>query len=209
MLAGLNARLEVLADAIVDLERQTATLSQHKKELAAKTRDMVEWGYLKIACGANGIQALELDEMAPGIAEIANRILATAYGSKFRVDFKTTRLSGSGPSAKQIEDFQIWILDTENNSRQLLDTLCGGESVWIKRALYDAFGIIRDRDTGMKFLTVFQDETDGALDLDNRLRYFTMLKAAHIESGRRHTILISHSIEAQQMIAQKIDINEL
>ena len=207
--AGLKAEISALEKQIEELQKATDELLQHKKELSAKLKDMTEWAYLKKACGPNGIQALELDAMGPGIAEIANRLLSAAYGSRFRIEFKTTRISGSGSKTKQIEDFRIMITDSEDNTEQELDTMSGGEAVWIKRAIYDAFGIIRDRDTGVKFLTAFQDEADGALDAENRVQYFKMLEAAHQESGRRHTILITHSPEAQQMIEQKIDISEL
>jgi exonuclease SbcC len=147
--------------------------------------------------------------MGPGIAEVANRLLSAAYGSRFAVEFRTTRIGGAGSKKKQIEDFQIAVLDSEHGSEQLLETLSGGEAVWIKRAIYDAFGIIRDRSTGQRFLTVFQDEADGALDPEARLAYFRMLEAAHLESGRRHTLVITHSQEAQEMIAQRIRMEDL
>ena len=147
--------------------------------------------------------------MGPGIAEVANRLLSSAYGSRFQLEFRTTRLAGKGSKTKQVEDFSIWILDSEDGTEQELSTLSGGESVWIKRALYDAFGIIRDRNTGTRFLTVFADEADGALDPDAKARYVTMLQQAHQESGRRHTLIITHSPEAQEMIGQKIEMNDL
>ena len=147
--------------------------------------------------------------MGPGIAAIANKLLQAAYGSRFQVEFRTTRMGGQGSKRKQIEDFQIWILDSEDGSEQLMETLSGGESVWVKRAIYDAFGIVRDQNTGQRFLTSFQDECDGALDTEARLAYFRMLEAAHRESGRHHTIIITHSQEAQEMTAQRIVMSEL
>jgi DNA repair exonuclease SbcCD ATPase subunit len=81
--------------------------------------------------------------------------------------------------------------------------------VWIKKAIYDAFGIIRAQNTGTKFTTAFFDEADGALDPEARERYFRMLEAAHAESGRRHTIVITHSREIQEMIEQRIVMDEL
>jgi len=50
---------------------------------------------------------------------------------------------------------------------------------------------------------------DGQLDPFAREAYFRMLTEAHEQSGRRHTIVITHSLEAQEMIAQKIDVTEL
>lgn len=177
--------------------------------VCTKRANGAEWEYLQKACGPDGIQALELDAMGPGIADVANSILESAYGSRFQIEFRTTRIGGKGSQTKQIEDFLIVIHDSQDGSEQLLETLSGGESVWIKRAIYDAFGIIRARKTGTKFLTVFQDEADGALDPEARGHYFRMLERAHQEAGRYHTLIISHSEEAQEAIGQKIEMNEL
>jgi len=147
--------------------------------------------------------------MGPGIAGVANNILESAYGARFQIEFRTTRIGGSGSKTKQIEDFQIWIHDSQSGDEQLLETLSGGESVWIKNAIYSAFGIIRARKTGTQFLTVYMDEADGALDPEARTSYFRMLEKAHQEAGRYHTIIITHSLEAQEMIGQKIQMEEL
>jgi exonuclease SbcC len=207
--AGLEAELKGLDARILELEGQARDLEARKEKIAAAQADLADWRYLQQACGPDGIQALELDAMGPGIAEVANRLLSSAYGSRFQLEFRTTRTAGKGSKTKQVEDFSIWILDSEDGTEQELSTLSGGESVWIKRSLYDAFGIIRDRNTGTRFLTVFADEADGALDPDAKARYVTMLQQAHQESGRRHTLVITHSPEAQEMIGQRIVMSEL
>ncbi len=191
------------------LGAQAERLQALRQGIDRRRREVAEWQLLERACGPDGIQALELDAMGPGIAEVANRLLQAAYGSRFQIEFRTTRLGGAGSRRRQIEDFQIWIFDLESGTEQLLETLSGGEAVWVKRAICDAFGIIRDRSTGQRFLTVFQDEADGALDPQARLAYFQMLREAHRESGRVHTIVITHSQEAQEMIPQRISIRTL
>jgi exonuclease SbcC len=194
---------------IEDLRARAAEAAEIRKVIGEKQAEAGAWRFLERACGPDGIQALELDAMGPGIATVANNLLSAAYGSRFQVDFKTTRIGGTGKSKRQIEDFQIWVYDTEAGTEQLFETLSGGESVWIRRALYDAFAIIRDRNTGQRFLTAFQDEADGALDPEARAAYFRMLEAAHRESGRVHTIVITHSESAQEMIGQRIVMREL
>ncbi|MBL8968249.1 MAG: hypothetical protein JNG85_14680 [Spirochaetaceae bacterium] len=173
----------------------------------AATRD--DWRLLERATGSDGIQALELDALAPSIAAVANRLLAEAYGSRYAIRFDTTRIGGKGTRTKQIEDFLVQVLDSETGEEQEIATLSGGEGVWIKRALYDAFAAIRAQNTGVKFLTCFQDEADGALDPEARMRYLRMLEAAHRESGRYQTILITHSRELQAMVAEAIDVTSL
>ncbi|HUV08432.1 MAG TPA: metallophosphoesterase [Spirochaetia bacterium] len=206
---GIEVALEKLGEAIEDLKAKKKELADLRQSIRDQEVEIAEWRYLERACGPDGIQALELDAMGPSVAEVANEMLEAAYGARFRVEFRTTRIGGSGSKTKQIEDFQIWILDSQSGDEQLLETLSGGESVWIKRAIYDAFGIIRDRNTGQRFLTAFQDEADGALDPEARLAYFRMLERAHEISGRQHTIIISHSEAAREMIAQKIEMVKL
>ncbi len=208
-LAAMEAGIKAIDDQLEEMGKRECDLIVIKKAVKTKQVDANEWRYLEKACGPDGIQALELDAMGPGIAEVANRLLDAAYGARFRIEFRTTRIGGSGKNTKQIEDFQIWILDSEKGDEQLLETLSGGESVWVKRAIYDAFAIVRDRNTGQRFLTVFQDEADGALDPAARRAYFRMIEAVHNESERHHTIIITHSTEAQEMIKQKIEMSEL
>jgi exonuclease SbcC len=204
-----NAKLEELREQVSDLERKSEDVEKIRQSLQTTRREKGEWEYLQRACGPDGIQALELDALAPSIAAVANRLLQAAYDSRFRLEFRTTRIGGSGSKTKQMETFEVYIHDTEAGTEQELKTLSGGEGVWIKKAIYDAFGIIRAQNTGTQFLTAFQDEADGALDPDSRERFFRMLERAHEESGRRHTIVITHSREIQEMISQRIEMDAL
>jgi exonuclease SbcC len=208
-LAAEEAALKALDAQIAELEGIAANLGERKAKIEVASHELAEWRYLERACGPDGIQALELDALGPGIAEVANRLLSAAYGTRFQIEFRTTRMAGKGSKVKQVEDFSIWILDNETGTEQELSTLSGGESVWVKRAIFDAFAIIRDKSTGQRFLTVFADEADGALDPEARRNYFAMLQAAHHESGRRNTVVITHSVEVQEMIPQRIEIAEL
>lgn len=194
------------------LERARIRKAQRDEAITRKDTlgaQVVEWRLLERACGPDGIQALELDALAPGIMAIANRLLEEAYGARYKAEIRTTRIAGKGSKTKQVEDFEIWILDSETGEEQEIATLSGGESVWVKRALYDAFAIIRARNTGVKFLTACQDEADGALDPDARMKYLRMLEAAHTESGRFQTIIITHSTELQAMASKTIDVATL
>ena len=208
-LKALEASTAGLGKQLDELGQKAGELLQLKVAVEQKQADAAEWRWLERACGPDGIQALELDAMGPGIAQVANQLLAAAYGSRFAIEFRTTRIGGAGSKKKQIEDFQIVVLDSERGTEQLMETLSGGEVVWIRKALYDAFGIMRDRSTGQRFLTVFLDEADGQLDPGARVNYFRLLEAAHQESGRRHTIVITHSTEAQEQIPQQIRMEDL
>jgi exonuclease SbcC len=218
----LNRYAEVKADiardgAVIEAaKRKLAEIAAHEKERAelggairlSKT-EAAEWELIAKAFGRDSIQALELDALAPGISDTANRILESAYGDRFRIEIQTTRIGGAGKKTKQIEDFLIYVTDSEDGGGEpvLLENKSGGEAVWIKRAIYDAFAVIRKRNTAFAFLTCFQDETDGALDGAAKTAYCRMLEAAHAESKLRHTVIITHSNEVKAMIEQKIEMD--
>jgi exonuclease SbcC len=207
--AALNAQAESFTSLLSEMNKKAEAFTSLNDGLVKSRADLADWRYLERACGRDGIQALELDAAGPSIADTANQLLDAAYGSRFRVEIRTTRIAGKGSRVKQVEDFEIIVRDTEHGTEQALDTLSGGETVWVRKALYAAFGIIRARSTGTRFLTVCLDEADGALDPDARRRYVAMLQAEHAAAGRAHTIVITHSEAAQEMIPSRVEMREL
>ena len=207
--AGLEAAIIAVKKNIAEIAEKEKELSSLKAESQTAVIEKQQWELISKAFGKDGIQALELDALAPGISDTANRILESAYGDRFRIEIRTTRIGGAGKKTKQIEDFLIYVIDSEDGEAVLLDDKSGGEAVWIKRAIYDAFAVIRKRNTNFAFLTCFQDETDGALDSAAKPYYCRMLEAAHAEGHLRNTIIITHSNEVKAMIEQKIDMEAL
>ncbi len=208
-LTALEATKSEIESQLLALEQKAKELEELKRGIEVKRVQAEEWNKLKDICSLSGIQALELDALAPNIASIANHILKAAYGTKFQIEFRTVKQSGSGKKTKQLEDFSIWVMDIENGTEQLLEDLSGGEEVWVRKAIYDAFGKIRANNTGKTFLTACIDESDGALDPEMKEKYYMMLEAAHNENHRRHTITITHSREVQEKIQQKIYMEDL
>ena len=206
-LAGINATIEAGKKSLAEIAESEKELEKVRKEAEKAKLESVEWELVSKAFGKDGIQALELDALAPGISETANRILKSGYGDRFSISIETTRIGGSGKKTKQIEDFKIMVND--DGDVTALENKSGGESVWIKRAIYDAFAVIRRRNTGFAFLTCFQDETDGALDASAKTAYCRMLEASHEAGKLRHTIIITHSNEVRAMIEQKIAMESL
>lgn len=206
-IAAINATIEAGKKTLSEMKENEAELEKLQKESEKQKIEVTEWELVSKAFGKDGIQALELDALAPGISETANRILKSGYGDRFSISIETTRIGGSGKKTKQIEDFKIMVND--NGDVTTLENKSGGESVWIKRAIYDAFAVIRRRNTGFAFLTCFQDETDGALDASAKTAYCRMLEASHDAAKLRHTIIITHSNEVKAMIEQKIAMESL
>jgi len=205
-LATAKAELKFAEDAILkysQTEREIATFKE-KRELNAK--ELNDWRTLEQATGQSGIVALELDALSPSIAAIATTLLEEYEDGRYSIRFDTTR---EGNKGNQIEDFLIMVIDSVDGDEQELDTLSGGESAWVRKALSDAFGIIRANNAGVKYLTGFLDESDSALFPESRIAYFRMLQSAFKQSGRIHTIMVSHSPEIQEMLSQKIDVTSL
>jgi exonuclease SbcC len=207
--AAAKATAEAAARGLESAQKRRAARDAAQTEKGAAEAELTDWRFLERAVGRDGIQALELDALAPSIAEVANKLLGEAYGSRYKIEFRTQREAGKGKSAKMVEDFEIYILDTESGDEQTIDSLSGGESVWIKRSLYSAFGIIRARNTGVQFATVIQDEADGALDPEARMMYLRMIEAERRERGGYQTILVTHDKAIQAMVERTIDVTSL
>ncbi|MCP4372987.1 MAG: hypothetical protein GY797_33505 [Deltaproteobacteria bacterium] len=179
-------------------------LKEDKRKYESIKNDL---SILKTATSKDGIQALELDALTPAILDTANRLLTSIYGDKFSLSVETTRETTKG---EQVEDFEIVVTDNEednyNIKNQKLSTLSGGEEVWILKAIYDAFAVVGERNTGLKYLTTFQDEADGALSPDKKHLYLRMIEAAHDETKRVHTIYVTHDQGIQELIKERIEL---
>lgn len=207
-LGAAQERVKAAKEAIVDRSMKDAELAQRRTDLETLRKEAAVWDALRYAYSDKGVQALELDALAPSISSTANALLEI-FGSVFRIEFQTTRISGSGKAAKQVEDLLIQVMNQETGKSREVSLLSGGERVWVLRALYDAFGLIRAKNSDVRFLTAVQDEADGALDVDARMAYLRMIEDAHSRSGRRKTIIVTHSEALQAMIPTKIFVREL
>lgn len=170
------------------------------KDLNSKYKD---YTIINKAFSNTGIQALELDSASPEISAVANQILASTYGDRFTISFETQR---DGADGRKIEDFVINVFDSKSGRKKKLDILSGGETVWIKNALYYAFSVVRSRSSGFCFKTRFLDESDGTLDSGARMKYLAMIETAHRACNANLTILVTHSQEIKEIVDQKIEI---
>lgn len=202
-ISDVNVWMGVNKQKLADLEEEEKkenALIKERNEAKEKTDALL---FLSKAFGKNGIQALELEALSPEVADITNKILSSAYGDRFSIEFSTLRIDSTG---KQVEDFTIKVFDSESGMQKNLQDLSSGESVWIKEALYNAFSIVRSRNSSFCFQTRFLDEADGSLDGEKRLLYLKMIEAAQKISGISHTIIITHSPELKSVIQQKISL---
>lgn len=200
----LATEIKVLQDSLESMEKHKEQISKIDSELKDYNNDLKDFDVIANAFGNTGIQSYELDNVAPEIADITNRILKETCGDRFTVSFCTQRDSADG---KKIDDFIINVFDSNSGREKKLNLLSSGESVWIKQALYFAFSVIRTKNTGFCFKTRFLDESDGELDSESRPYFVKMIETAHKMCNATLTILITHSVEVKDLIGQKIELN--
>lgn len=190
--------------AIADAQKRLDARDVARQKERSLSASLADWTMLERALA--GVRDLELDALAPAISSIANELLAESGDTgRFRID--TTKISGKGSKTKQIEDFLI-IYEGEAGEKDI--AVCsGGEMVNVRKALYDAFSVIRAQNAGIKWATVLLDETDGALFPDAKAAYFRMLQKAHERAGRYQTILITQSAEIAAMATNTLDVQSL
>lgn len=205
-MATAQANLNQAKARLIQLDKDLEDIEDMKKALSGLQVDMSEWRLVESAI--DGVRDLELDALAPHIAQVATKLLESS-GRPGRIEIDTTRMSsGSAKRARQIEDFLIFYVGADGE-RQDIATCSGGEMVWQRKALYDAFSVIRSRNARIRFTTGLLDETDGALFPEDRVDYFRMLEAGHAESGRYQTILITQAPEIAEMAQTVIDVRDL
>ena len=188
---------------LTELKSKINLIKEVDDKLKGLNANFKDYSIISKAFSNNGIQALELDSAAPDISNTANQILSSTYGDRFTISFDTQRDSKDG---RKIEDFVIKVFDSKSGREKRLDVLSGGETVWIKNALYYAFSVVRSRRSGFCFKTRFLDESDGTLDSDARIKYLNMIESAHRACNANLTILVTHSMEIKEIVDQKIEL---
>lgn len=195
---------------ITTCERNLVRREEQRKEIAENETLMREclghiehWRLFQRACSKDGIPALELDAAGPAVSDIANDLLASSFGVRFQIAFETTKPSKDGK--KQLETFAIKIMG--DTGEKHIENLSGGERVWIERAISEAIAIYLSQKSGKEYLTTFQDESDGALDPDNKQNFLRMLQES-FRLGRRHfTFIITQSLEIWEQVEQRIHLS--
>jgi DNA repair protein SbcC/Rad50 len=164
--------------------------------------DLIEWTLLSKALGRDGLQTIETDEAGPAVSALTNDLLASCYGLRFTIELVTQepKLSKGKDGATMKDVFEVKVMDARDGGavRDLGD-LSGGERVIIEEALKSAIALLVNRRNVQPMRTCWRDETTGALNAENALRYMTMLRKVHEIGGFHQTIFISHNPDAYNL----------
>ena len=187
---------------IVAFERTRAEFRQRQFERenleiaeAAFADELTVWQAFARIFGKEGLPVLEIDAAGPGVSAQANDLLQACFGARFTVELITqdTKVDGSGFK----EVFELRVYDSERGgAAKDLGLYSGGEQVIIDEALKSAIALFVNQRNVRPIRTCWRDETTGALDPDNALRYVQMLRRVRERGGFSQVLFISHNPEA-------------
>ena len=188
-IAQSRERMAVVKDNArrkTEIETRISMLSTHQRD----------WSSIQSFCGPDKIQALEIDAAAPIVTQTANDLLRSCFGDQFSIRFQTVK------DGKEV--FDILVYDQTVGEEKNLKDISGGEEVWILKALRLALVLLTKEKSGRVYLTLFGDEEDGKLALENRLAYLEMYRRMLNLGNFQTCFLVSHTPELIEACDRKM-----
>lgn len=183
-----QAKIQTLESQLKAMDDAGKSLQQTRAKRDRIISEAGQWAYLRDACGAKGLRALEIDSVAPTISAYANDLLTGTFGPLFSVRFRTQDDSG-----REVLDI---LVIRDDGSEVLLDDLSGGEKVWILKALRLSMMLVSKEKSGRGYGTLFADEEDGPLSSENAVHFIALYRALLKAANMDTCFYISHRPEA-------------
>jgi len=119
-------------------------------------------------------------------------LLEGCFDNKFEIRFRTQRPKADGKG--MVDDFDVEVRNKNLDRTCLVDELSGGQFVLVNEAVNLGIAIYNMRQgEGIRYETLFRDETVGALDVANGKEYVRMLRRAMDLGGFHQVIFICHT----------------
>jgi DNA repair protein SbcC/Rad50 len=167
-------------------------LAQIEAELAKSRTELEDYNYLAKVFGPDEIQLCEIQTAGPEVSALVNALLEGCFDNKFEIRFRTQRPKADGRG--MVDDFDIEVRNKNLDRTCLVDELSGGQFVLVNEAVNLGIAIYNMRQgEGIRYETLFRDETVGALDSTNAKEYVGMLRRAMDLGGFHQVIFICHS----------------
>jgi exonuclease SbcC len=180
------------------IENAKARASVVETELGGARTERDDFDYLARAFGPDEIQLCEIQSAGPGVSVIVNDLLEGCFDNKFEVRFRTQRPKADGRGF--VDDFDIEVRNKTLDRTCLVNELSGGQFVLVNEAVNLGIAIYNMRQAeGIRYETLFRDETVGALDAKNSREYVRMLRHAMEIGGFHQVIFICHSPQVWEM----------
>ena len=189
---GLIARQAQIEQRRQQVELAKTRSTQVEAELGATRTEMEDYSYLARVFGPDEIQLCEIQAAGPQVSTLVNALLEGCFDNKFEIHFRTQRPRADGKG--MVDDFDVEVRNKNLDRTCLVDELSGGQFVLVNEAVNLGIAIYNMRQgEGIRFETLFRDETVGALDAANGKEYVRMLRRAMDLGGFHQIIFICHT----------------
>lgn len=196
------------AQAEQQLEQIEATRARSRRlvgELAEATVERDDFDYLATVFGADEIQLYEIQAAGPSVSNIANALLERCFDNNLEVSFRTQRPKADGRG--YVDDFDVEVRNKTLDRTCLVDELSGGQFVLVNEAVNLGMAIYNmQQGEGIRYETLFRDETVGALDTKNAREYVRMLRHAIEVAGFHQVIFICHQPQVWELADQVLEV---
>jgi exonuclease SbcC len=213
-LTAQQAGLQVQRD---ELRRRQDAFAARRRELQevtarldARRADLRDWSVMVKAFGREGLQTLEIDAAGPTVSSFCNDLLQACFGGRFTVDLvtqaeKVTR-GKDGSTHKEVFELTVYDQERAGEPRDIAD-LSGGERVIVEEAFKSAIALMVNSRNPQPMRTCWRDETTGALDAENALRYIAMLRRVQEIGGFHQILFVTHNAECAQLADAQVVVD--
>ena len=204
---SLIARQAQIKQRQEQLKAARTRLAQVEAELGAARTEQEDYTYLARVFGPDEIQLCEIQAAGPQVSTLVNSLLEGCFDNKFEIRFRTQRPKADGKG--MVDDFDVEVRNKNLDRTCLVDELSGGQFVLVNEAVNLGIAIYNMRQgEGIRYETLFRDETVGALDAVNGKEYVRMLRRAMDLGGFHQVIFICHSPLVWELADQILTVGD-
>jgi len=204
---GLIARQAQIIQRQEQREAARTRLAQVEAELGAARTEQEDYNYLARVFGPDEIQLCEIQAAGPQVSILVNSLLEGCFDNKFEIRFRTQRPKADGKG--MVDDFDVEVRNKNLDRTYLVDELSGGQFVLVNEAVNLGIAIYNMRQgEGIRYETLFRDETVGALDATNGKEYVRMLRRAMDLGGFHQVIFICHTPLVWELADRVVEIKD-
>jgi exonuclease SbcC len=204
---SLIARQAQIKQRQEQMEAAWTRLAQVEAELGAARTEHEDYTYLARVFGPDEIQLCEIQAAGPQVSTLVNALLEGCFDNKFEIRFRTQRPKADGKG--MVDDFDVEVRNKNLDRTCLVDELSGGQFVLVNEAVNLGIAIYNMRQgEGIRYETLFRDETVGALDAINGKEYVRILRRAMDLGGFHQVIFICHTPLVWELADRVLEVHE-
>lgn len=199
---AIASEIHILETKKMELEVAQFQVTSMAAAVANRQAEISDWQLLTKALSKDGVPALEIDTAGPGISSVVNELLSSCFSTRFAVDLMTQKASADGK--KNIETFNLRVIDSDRGRDGTIDDLSGGEEVILSGALGLSIGIYNKGTR--RYETLCLDELGASLDPANAVKFASMLRRAMAIGHFHRCLLVTHNPEVAELADARISV---